>query len=628
MGKRQVISTFVALAVLWLAVAGAIGVWIGGVTGDIVFGAALILVLLLAFAAFTPNTALFGRVIGRGEVDAAKAAITFDDGPSAEYTPRILDELREARVRATFFVLGRHVRAHPDIARRIVEEGHELASHGDDHSLLTFEGPRDIARQLRALDEAVVAATGSAPAPLFRAPHGFRSPFLVPVARRLGYRVVGWTAGVWDTAKPGIDRIVDRSVSKLHPGAILLLHDADGSGSGDDRSQTVAALPGIIAAGRDQGLEFVTVSELAAELRPHRRLAVRAMVIAGLMAAGVLLLSTKLDLKGVGGVITDAHPTYVFAALAANLLSVAGKGLTWKAALDAVEDVPTTPEGANGRLHTRFSDVVPAIFIGFLLNTVLFARLGEVARVSVLRRKLLARGYDVPVPTLVGTLVTEQLLSGVTLVAVLLGVAAFVSIPGWAGKLLLVLIGVVLVIAVSAAAIEVWARYRRRQVPTEADPVEHWWHLLGISLGAIPLAMREGQAVLRKPRLLLWGLVTATLSWLAQMLGIYWALLAYGIHEGIGAAALVFLASNLVGLFPIVPGNLVVFQGATYTALQVYNVPTNLAINFSIGLQLIEELLGVGLGFFFLSYEGLSVGELRSEAEASAVMPDSTPPRV
>jgi peptidoglycan/xylan/chitin deacetylase (PgdA/CDA1 family)/uncharacterized membrane protein YbhN (UPF0104 family) len=618
MGKRQVISTFVALAVVWLALAGALAVRIGGVTGDMVFGAALLLVLLVAFAAFTPNTALFGRVIGRGRMDSPKAAITFDDGPSAEHTPRILDELREAGVRATFFVLGRHVRAHPDIARRIVDEGHELASHGDDHSLLTFQGPTRIAHQLRALDDAVVTATGSGPAPLFRAPHGFRSPFLVPVARRLGYRVVGWTAGVWDTAKPGVDRIVDRSVSKLHPGAILLLHDADGSGNGDDRSQTVAALPRIIDAGKGMGLHFVTVSELATDLRPHKRLVVRAMLIAGLLAAGVLLLSTKLDLKGIGGVITDANPTYVFAALAANLLSVAGKGLTWKAALDAVEGVPSTPEGSNGRLHTRFSDVVPAIFIGFLLNTVLFARLGEVARVSVLRRKLLARGYDVPVSTLVGTLVTEQLLSGVTLVAVLLGVAAFVSIPGWAGKLLLVLIGVVLVIAVSAAAIEVWARYRRRQVPTEDDPVEHWWHLLGISLSAIPLAMREGQAVLRRPRLLLWGLTTATLSWLAQMLGIYWALLAYGIHEGIGAAALVFLASNLVGLFPIVPGNLVVFQGATYTALQVYNIPTNLAINFGIGLQLIEALLGVGLGFFFLSYEGLSVGELRSEAEAEA----------
>jgi uncharacterized membrane protein YbhN (UPF0104 family) len=147
--------------------------------------------------------------------------------------------------------------------------------------------------------------------------------------------------------------------------------------------------------------------------------------------------------------------------------------------------------------------------------------------------------------------------------------------------------------------------------------VERWWHLLGISLTAASLALREGQAVLRKPKLLAWGLTAAIVSWLAQIAGIYWALEAYGIDGGIGAAGLVFLASTLVGLFPIVPGNLVVFQGATSIALQAYNVPANVAINFGIGLQLIEAVLGVGLGFFFLSYEGLSIGELRKEAEAS-----------
>ena len=434
----------------------------------------------------------------------------------------------------------------------------------------------------------------------------------MPVAHRLGYRVVGWTAGVWDTAKPGVDRIVARTVAKLRPGAIILLHDADGSGSHDDRQQTVDALPEILAAGRRDGLEFVTISELANELRPHRRLALRAALVALAIAAGVFLLSTKLDLKAIAGVITDANPALVLAALAANLISVGAKALTWKAALDAVPK----PDG-EGRIEVRFSEVVPAIFIGFLLNTVLFARLGEVARISVLRRKLAARGVEMPVPTMVGTLVTEQLLSGVMLIAVLLGIAVFVSIPGWATKLLLVLVGVVLVIAIAAASIELYARYRRRQIPSEHDPVEHWWHLLGISLSAVSLAMRQGQSILRRPQLLAWGLLTSAASWLAQMLGILWALEAYGIHKGVGGAGLVFLASNLVGLFPIVPGNLVVFQGATYTALQAYNVPTNLAINFSIGLQLIEALLGVGLGFFFLSYEGLSVGELRSEAEAS-----------
>jgi uncharacterized protein (TIRG00374 family) len=612
-GKRQVISIFVALVVAWLAAAAMLAVSMGGIAGDAVFAVALLAAITVAWGAFTPNTRLFGRVIANGRVSSPRAAITFDDGPSAEFTPPILDALAAAGVRATFFVLGRHVRAHPEITRRIVAEGHELASHGDDHSLLTFQGPTEIARQLRALDDAVLSATGGEPTPLFRAPHGFRSPFLVPVARRLGYSVVGWTAGVWDTAKPGVDRIVARSVAKLRPGAIILLHDADGSGNHDDRTQTVNALPGIIAAGHREGLEFVTISELAAELHPRRRMALRAGLVATAIAVGVFLLSTKLDLKAIAGVITDANPALVLAALAANLMSVGLKALTWKAAIDAVPD----PAG-EGRVEVRFSEVVPAIFIGFLLNTVLFARLGEVARISVLRRKLATRGVEIPVPTLLGTLVTEQLLSGMTLIAVLLGVAAFVSVPGWAIKLLLVLVGVVLVIAVAAAAIELYARYRRIQVPNEQDRVEHWWHLLGISLTAFSLALRQGQAILRRPKLLAWGILTSTGSWLAQMLGILWVLEAYGIDKGVGAAGLVFLASNLVGLFPIVPGNLVVFQGATYTALQAYNVPTNLAINFSIGLQLIEALLGVGLGFFFLSYEGLSVGELRTEAEASA----------
>ncbi|MDX6523680.1 MAG: peptidoglycan-N-acetylglucosamine deacetylase, partial [Gaiellales bacterium] len=137
MGKRQVISIFVALSAVWLAAAGALSTRLGELPGDVVFTGAVMVPLVIAFAAFTPNTPLFGRVIGRGWVASPKAAITFDDGPSAEYTPQVLDALAAAGVHATFFVLGRHVRAHPEIAKRIVAEGHELASHGDDHSLLT-----------------------------------------------------------------------------------------------------------------------------------------------------------------------------------------------------------------------------------------------------------------------------------------------------------------------------------------------------------------------------------------------------------------------------------------------------------------------------------------------------------
>ena len=148
-----------------------------------------------------PTHPLFGpRHRAAARCSRPKAAITFDDGPSAEYTPPILDALPRAGVRATFFVLGRHVRAHPEIARRIVAEGHELASHGDDHTLLTFEGPEAIAYQLRAPEEAVSAATGAAAGSRCSAPRTAsaarswpgRAPARLPRGgmdgRRLGHR--------------------------------------------------------------------------------------------------------------------------------------------------------------------------------------------------------------------------------------------------------------------------------------------------------------------------------------------------------------------------------------------------------------------------------------------------------
>jgi peptidoglycan-N-acetylglucosamine deacetylase len=610
MGKRHVLAWFVGLAAAVLAVTGLVGSALGGVAGDAVLALGALAVLLGAWGAFNQNSRIFGSVVGGGIARAPVAALTFDDGPSAEWTPAVLDILSEHGVRATFFVLGRHVRRHPELAARIVADGHELASHGDDHSLLTFATPTHIARQLRAAEEAVSSAAGRPPDHLFRAPHGFRGPFVVPVARRLGYRVVGWTGSIFDTAKPGAERIVERAVRVLRPGAILLLHDADGSGRGDDRAQTVAALPGIIAAAGERGLELVTVSELAPVLRRQRRMVLRGTLGLLIVAGVVFALSRKFDVRLLVDVFTKADLPLVMAALAANLASVIGKALTWKAAVDAV---PVEPP-QRGPV-ARLADVVPAIFIGFLLNTVLFARLGEVARISVLNRKLQARGRRVPVPTLVGTLVTEQLLAGVTLVTVLLGIAAFVSVPHWLARLLGVLIGVVAIIAVAAGALEAYERLQRRRRPRD-DYVERWWNLLGISLSALSVAMRQGQQLLHRPRLLAWALLCSAFSWIAQIAGIQWALEGYGIELGVGAAGLVFLASTLVQLFPIVPGNVVVFQGATAAVLTLsYGISTDAAVTFAIALQLIEALLGAGLGFFFLSYEGLSVAELRREAE-------------
>ena len=272
----------------------------------------MLLLLLVTWSAFTPNARLFGRVIGTGFSPDPKVAITFDDGPSPEHTPAVLEALRAAGARATFFVLGRNVRAHPELARMIVAEGHELASHGDDHSLLMFAGPATIAHQFRAAEDAVSEAVGTSVAQLFRAPHGYRGPFLAPVARRLGYRIVGWTGAIFDTARPGVEVIVDRCANVLAPGAILLLHDGDGSGRGrrplpDGRGAAPHPRDGPGARPRDGdrvGAGRPSCASGGGGCRRRRR-------SGPIVVAIVFALSRRFDLQVVADVFTRANPLYV-----------------------------------------------------------------------------------------------------------------------------------------------------------------------------------------------------------------------------------------------------------------------------------------------------------------------------
>ena len=195
------------------------------------------------YGTFDPRSRLFGApAVARAE--PGSFALTFDDGPDPRHTGAIAELLRERGHRATFFVLGRAVRAHPEVAAATAAAGHELASHGDDHRLLALTPPWGVRAQLSAAEAAVRAATGSPPAPLFRPPHGVRRPaWLGAVARAAGYRVCAWDGSVFDTALPGVDVIVERVRPLLGPGRVILLHDGDGSGGGASREQTVAALP-------------------------------------------------------------------------------------------------------------------------------------------------------------------------------------------------------------------------------------------------------------------------------------------------------------------------------------------------------------------------------------------------
>lgn len=216
----------------------------------------------LGAAAFMPRSPALGRTLARGPRDAPRIALTFDDGPGPS-TAQMLDALAREDARATFFVLGRQVERHPELVRRMAEEGHQVASHGYDHGILIFRGPAHVADQLVRTEEAVARAAGDGVMTrLFRAPHGFRGPATAIGARRAGYRVAAWTRGVFDTAEPGAAAIARRAARALEPGTILLLHDADGWAPERPRQQTADALPEICRAARERGLGLVTVNEL------------------------------------------------------------------------------------------------------------------------------------------------------------------------------------------------------------------------------------------------------------------------------------------------------------------------------------------------------------------------------
>jgi len=208
--------------------------------------------------AFHRNSPFFGRALGKIDSDRKVVSLTFDDGPNPKATPRILDTLREKGVRATFFILGSHAERWPELVRRISYEGHQLGNHGYFHRKLQFKSPFYVSRDIRLGIRAIKRA--GAPAPrYFRAPHGFRSPWTTPIASSYGERTVGWSLGVWDSDRPGVDEIVRRTLEGVSPGSIVLLHDGDGYNPDGDRMQTAAALPRIIDRLKDEGYEFETL---------------------------------------------------------------------------------------------------------------------------------------------------------------------------------------------------------------------------------------------------------------------------------------------------------------------------------------------------------------------------------
>jgi peptidoglycan/xylan/chitin deacetylase (PgdA/CDA1 family) len=225
-------------------------------TGEVAAGVALAAVAVHGL--YYPNAWIYGKPITRVDGDGKRVALTFDDGPNPKATPMILDSLAQRGIKATFFILGRHADRWPEIVARVRAEGHAIGNHGWHHRKLHLKGPGYVRMDLTMGTESIEKASGVRPR-LFRAPHGFRSPWVSPIAESLGQRTVGWSRGVWDSARPGVEAIVNRTVNGTKPGRIMLLHDGDGYDIDGDRTQTAAAIPIIVDRLLENGYRFVTV---------------------------------------------------------------------------------------------------------------------------------------------------------------------------------------------------------------------------------------------------------------------------------------------------------------------------------------------------------------------------------
>src|SRR5690606_26021069 len=178
----------------------------------------------------------------------------FDDGPDPERTPALLDALAELGAPATFFLVGHRVDAHPELAARIVREGHEIGNHTNSHPYLPLARSRRVADELAAADAAIERATGIVPT-LARPPYGGRSPRNVRVFERAAKRLVLWDVNSFGWKGASAEHIVQRVLSRVRPGSIVLLHEARAGGE-----VTIEAVRLLVPALRAQGYELATVS--------------------------------------------------------------------------------------------------------------------------------------------------------------------------------------------------------------------------------------------------------------------------------------------------------------------------------------------------------------------------------
>jgi uncharacterized protein (TIRG00374 family) len=294
--------------------------------------------------------------------------------------------------------------------------------------------------------------------------------------------------------------------------------------------------------------------------------------------------------NGVVDAFTAVEWHWIAAAVGFNLLSVLVRAVAWRTVI--VQAMPPP--------HPSFPLVFSAFSVGLLANAVLPGRIGELARVAVLNRRMPQQGTW---PILLGTVFAHRVFDLVAMIVLILYVATTAHIPDWAvTSLIAVVVAGVLLFTIAVLS----ARYHRMTSVEEG---------VGAVRKVVRLA-RYGLGVMRRPAAAAAACFFQVLGWTCQLFAVYTSMRAFGIDKPLPAAGLVLVLMNVATLFPLWPGNVGLVQAAVALPLaRYYGVAKAKGIAFGFGLQAIEASVGVGVGLIFLAREGLSFAMLK-------VMPD------
>jgi peptidoglycan/xylan/chitin deacetylase (PgdA/CDA1 family) len=207
-----------------------------------------------------PVRSMMGKPPLRPTAASPVIALTFDDGPSPQYTPKILQLLTRYHAHATFFVLGTEVTHFPNLARDIIKQGSVIANHGYDHVNFVHLGVVGTARDAEKLT-ALLNKEHIAQVPFYRPPYGLSNRKLVAYMSKRGYTVTLWSIDTRDWAMPGASFITRRVLNEAAPGAIVLMHD-----SGGNRTQTIEALAAILPVLEAEGYQLVTLPQYVKDM--------------------------------------------------------------------------------------------------------------------------------------------------------------------------------------------------------------------------------------------------------------------------------------------------------------------------------------------------------------------------